>query len=495
VLLNSADIVEKKVTADSEEVMAEREKKLGLVGLVAIVVSAMIGGGIYNLPSNMSEGAAVGAVMLAWVLTGLGMYFLATSFRALSDARPDLDSGIYAYAREGFGDFVGFEMAWGYWLSAVFGNVGYAVLTMDAVAYFLPPEMFSAQLQAFIGGSFLIWSMCIICLFGVSAANVLNIITTVAKLLPLLLFVGIVAIFFSAEHFTLDFWGNASVGLGGLGKQLKSTMLVTLWAFIGIEGAVVVSGRAKNADDVGRATILSLLLCLGLYFLISLLPYGFLTQAELAKLPNPSAAYVLEKLVGKWGASLINFGVIIALLGSWLSWTIMVAEVPHVAAKDGVFPKIFAKENRHESPYFSLLITSACMQLTMLVVLFANNAWLFLLDITGVMILYPYFVSAVYLGKLCLTGAYPKDQPVSKGMAQLAGGFAAVYALWLLYAATPKFLLLSSIFFASGLVVFWKAKREQGHVILFVGWEKAGAVFVVGIAIIAAGFFGSGYGK
>lgn len=475
--------------------MAERQKKLGLVGLVAIVVSAMVGGGIYNLPSNMSEGAAAGAIVLAWVLTGLGMYFLATSFRALSDARPDLDSGIYAYAREGFGDFVGFEMAWGYWLSAVFGNVGYAVLTMDAVAYFFPPEMFSAQVQAFIGGSFLIWSMCTICLFGVSTASVLNVITTVAKLLPLLLFVVIVAVFFSAEHFTLDFWGNASAGLGGLGKQLKSTMLVTLWAFIGIEGAVVVSGRAKNADDVGRATILSLLMCLGLYVLISLLPYGFLTQAELAKLPNPSAAYVLEKLVGTWGASLINLGVIIALLGSWLSWTIMVAEVPHVAAKDGVFPKIFAKENRHESPYFSLLITSACMQLTMLVVLFASDAWLFLLDITGVMILYPYFVSAVYLGKLCLSGTYPNDQPVSKGMAQFSGGFAAAYALWLLYAATPKFLLLSSIFFAAGLCVFWKAKREQGKVVPFVGWEKAGAVIVVGIAVAAAVFFGSGYGK
>ena len=471
--------------------MPERQKKLGLIGLVAIVVSAMIGGGIYNLPSNMSEGAAAGAVLLAWVLTGLGMYFLATSFRALSDARPDLDSGIYAYAREGFGDFVGFEMAWGYWLSAVFGNVGYAVLTMDAAAYFFPPEIVSAQLQAFIGGSFLIWSMCIICLFGVSAANILNIITTVAKLLPLFLFVGIVALFFSVEHFSMNFWGEASAGLGGLGKQLKSTMLVTLWAFIGIEGAVVVSGRARNADDVGRATILSLILCLVLYTLISLLPYGFLTQAELAKLPNPSAAYVLEHLVGKWGASLINAGVIIALLGSWLSWTIMVAEVPHVAAKDGVFPRVFAKENKHESPYISLIITSICMQATMLVVLFANDAWLFLLDITGVMILYPYFVSTIYLSKLCIKGRYPLDQPVSRNVALFAGGIAAVYAVWLLYAATPKFLLLSSIFFALGISVFWKAKREEGKQ-LFVGWEKAGAVVLVGIAVAAAIFFGLG---
>ena len=129
----------------------------------------------------------------------------------------------------------------------------------------------------------------------------------------------------------------------------------------------MVSGRAKNADDVGKATIISLLVCLTLYILISLLPYGFMTQQKMAMLPNPSAAYVLEELVGKWGASVINLGVIIALLGSWLAWTLMVAEVPHVAAKGGVFPKVFAKENKHEAPYVSLLITSSCMQFTMLI--------------------------------------------------------------------------------------------------------------------------------
>ena len=473
--------------------MAQRQKKLGIIGLVAIVVSAMVGGGIYNLPSNMSTGAAAGAIVIAWGLTGVGMYFLATSFRALSDARPDLDSGIYAYAHEGFGSFIGFEMAWGYWLSAVFGNVGYAVLTMDAVAYFIPPEFMSAHMQSFVGGSILIWGMCIICLFGVSAANILNIITTIAKLLPLLLFICVVGIFFSIDKFSFNFWGQMSSDLGGIGAQVKSTMLVTLWAFIGIEGAVVVSGRAKKADDVGRATIISLLLCLTLYIFISLLPYGFMTQQKLATLPNPSAAYVLEELVGSWGASVINLGVIIALLGSWLAWTLMVAEVPHVAAKGGVFPKFFAKENRHEAPYVSLLVTSSCMQLTMLIVLFANNAWLFLLDITGVMILFPYFVSALYLWKLCKTGEYPSDQPVSKKVAWVSGIIAATYALWLLYAASLKFLLMSSVFFTIGLLVFWKARRENArHELFLQGWERGGAAVVVAIAIVAVALFLNG---
>lgn len=473
--------------------MAVRQKKLGIIGLVAIVVSAMVGGGIYNLPSNMSTGAAAGAIMLAWVVTGFGMYFLVTTFRALSDARPDLDSGIYAYAHEGFGNLIGFEMAWGYWLSAVFGNVGYAVLTMDAVSYFIPPELMSAEMQSFAGGSVLIWGMCFICLFGVSAANILNIISTIAKLLPLLFFIAVGAIFFSVDHFISNFWGQMSAEIGGVGAQVRSTMLVTLWAFIGIEGAVVVSGRAKNANDVGRATILSLLVCLTLYIFISLVPYGVMTQQKLASLPNPSLAYVLEDLVGKWGATVINLGVIIALLGSWLAWTLMVAELLHVAAKGGVFPKVFAKENKHEAPYVSLLVTSCCMQCAMLVVLFAKNAWLFLLDITGVMILFPYFVSALYLGKLCRTGTYPENQPVSKRLACLSAIIAALYAVWLLYAAKPKFLLMSSVFFSIGLLVFWKARKEHARdKPSLQGWERLGAAAVVVVAMTAVILFMTG---
>ena len=111
---------------------------LGLVSLVGMVVGSMIGGGAFNLPSNMAQSAGLGAVCLAWLLTGFGMFFLAGTFRTLTRARPDLDAGIYAYAREGFGRLAGFEMAWGYWLSAAFGNVAFAVLVMSTLGFFFP---------------------------------------------------------------------------------------------------------------------------------------------------------------------------------------------------------------------------------------------------------------------------------------------------------------------------------------------------------------------
>ena len=118
--------------------MGDQTKKLGVMMLAALVVSAMIGGGIFSLPQNMSQGAGAGAILIAWIITGVGIFFLANTFRILADARPDATTGIYAYARLGFGRFAGFQMAWCYWLCNIFGNVAYAVLLMDSLDYFFP---------------------------------------------------------------------------------------------------------------------------------------------------------------------------------------------------------------------------------------------------------------------------------------------------------------------------------------------------------------------
>jgi len=165
--------------------MTDQTKKVGFLGLTAIVVGSMVGGGVFNLPSNMAEGAALGAVVIAWLITGVGMFFLVQTFKTLSDNRPDLSSGIYSYAAEGFGKYVGFNSAWGYWLSAAIGNVSFAVLLMQALGYFFPIFISGNNWQSILGGSILIWSMNIIVRRGVSGAAALNVISTIAKLVPL----------------------------------------------------------------------------------------------------------------------------------------------------------------------------------------------------------------------------------------------------------------------------------------------------------------------
>ena len=421
---------------------------LGVLALAAIVVSSMIGGGIYSLPQNMAAGASAGAVLLAWLITGIGIYFIANTFSILSMAKPDLTTGIYMYSRAGFGPYVGFTIGWSYWLCQVCGNVGYAVITMDALNYFFPPYFAGGNnLLSIIGGSLIIWGFNFLVLKGIKQATIVNTIGTIVKIVPLLLFILIMLFVFHFSKFDFDFWGEAiatKARLGDLPAQIKSTMLVTLWAFIGIEGAVVMSNRAKNTSDVGKATFLGFIGCLVIYVLLSLLPYGLLSQEQLAAVPNPSTAGILEQVVGRWGAWLMNIGLLVSVLTSWLAWTMVTAQIPQAAAENGTFPKVFTKENQNGSPSVSLWVTSIAMQIFILLVYFSNNAWNTMLSITGVMVLPAYFASCAYLWKICEDGEYPAQLAVKRSTALITSILGAVYALWLIYAAGLNYLYLGT---------------------------------------------------
>ena len=471
---------ENKVKTPANSQANYNAQGLGVWALAAIVVSSMIGGGIYSLPQNMAAGASAGAVLLAWLITGIGVYFIANTFRILSAAKPDLTAGIYMYSRAGFGPFIGFVIGWSYWLCQICGNVGYAVITMDALNYFFPPYFAGGNnLPSIIGGSFLIWGFNFLVLRGIKQATIINLIGTVAKIVPLLIFILILAVMFKFSNFEFDFWGEnpmSAAKLGSLETQIKSTMLVTLWAFIGIEGAVVMSKHAKSPKTVGRATFLGFAGCLLIYVLLSLLPYGVMNQEELAKVANPSTAGILETLVGRWGAWLMNIGLLVSVLTSWLAWTMVTAQIPQAAAENGTFPEAFGKENEHYAPSVSLWVTSTLMQLFMLLVYFSNNAWNTMLSITGVMVLPAYFASCAYLWKLCEDHEYPTNFYIRRGQALVSATIGAFYALWLIYAAGLQYLLLAVIFVVVGIPVYVWAKKEH---------DKEHCAFTVGEAIVA----------
>lgn len=464
---------------------------LGIIALAGVVVSSMVGGGIFSLPQNMASASGLGAIILAWLLTGFGMYFIASTFRTLSTARPDLTAGIYMYSREGFGPFAGFIIGWGYWLCQIFGNVGYAVITMDALNYFFPPFFSGGNtVWSILGGSLLIWVFNYIVCKGVKQATILNVIGTIFKLVPIFIFIIVLAFFIQWYKFGYDFWGfvaQKTQSIGGVGTQIKSTMLVTLWAFIGIEGAVVLSNRAKNQNSVGKATLLGFIGCWIIYVLLSILPFGIMNQPELAQVPNPSTAGVLEKLIGEWGSIIMNLGLVIAVLSSWLAWTMITAEVPFAAAKNGTFPKIFAKENKQEAPVASLIITSSLMQISMLLVYFAQNAWNTMLSITGVMVLPAYFMSALYLWKFSRLDSYPKKPLISSKSALVSGILGAIYAVWLMYAAGLQYLLMAVVFVAIGIPLYiWHcAKTKEAKKEIFTKTELAFALIIIGLAILA----------
>ena len=435
---------------------------LGVWALAGIVVSSMIGGGIYSLPQNMAANASVGAVLLAWLITGIGVYFIANTFRILSAAKPDLTAGIYMYSREGFGQYAGFTIGWSYWLCQICGNVGYAVITMDALNYFFPPYFAGGNTwESILGGSVLIWGFNFLVLRGIKQASFINLIGTITKIVPLVLFILVTMIMFNFSRFEFDFWGEKAVdNLGSLPDQIKSTMLVTLWSFIGIEGAVVMSKHAKSQKSVGQATFLGFIGCLLIYVLLSVLPYGVMDQQQLAKIANPSTAGVMEVLVGKWGAWFMNIGLLISVLTSWLAWTVVTAQIPQAAAENGTFPQEFKRENKYAAPSVSLWVTSILMQAFMIIVYFSSNAWNSMLSITSVMVLPAYFSCCAYLWKICEDHEYPKIY-IRRSEALFSGIMGTLYALWLIYAAGLNYLLTAVIFMAVGIPFFIWARKQN----------------------------------
>jgi arginine:ornithine antiporter/lysine permease len=469
--------------------MSESPGKLKLGALVALVVGSMIGGGIFSLPQNMAASADVGAVLIGWAITAVGMLTLAFVFQTLTNRKPDLDGGVYAYAKAGFGDYMGFSSAWGYWISAWLGNVGYFVLLFSTLGYFFPIFGEGNTVAAVIGASVLLWGVHFLVLRGIKEAAFINLVTTVAKVVPLLLFVLIAIFAFKLDIFTADIWGMKNPDLGSVMNQVRKMMLVTVWVFIGIEGASIFSARAEKRSDVGKATVIGFITVLLFLVLVNVLSLGIMTQPELTKLQNPSMAAVLEHVVGHWGAVLISVGLIISLLGALLSWVLLCAEIMFAAAKDHTMPAFLRRENANHVPANALWLTNAMVQLFLIITLFSASTYLSLIYLATSMILVPYLWSAAYALLLAVRGESYENAPAERRKDLIIGAVSLIYAMWLLYAGGIKYLLLSALLYAPGAILFAKAKFEVDKPV-FTNVEKLiFAAVVVGALVAAYGLY------
>lgn len=450
------------------------EKKLGLSALTALVLSSMLGAGVFSLPQNMAAVASPSALLIGWAITGVGILFLAFAMLLLTRIRPDLDGGIFTYAREGFGELIGFCSAWGYWLCAVIANVSYLVIVFSALSFFTDtPELRlfgdGNTWQSIVGASVLLWIVHFLVLRGVQTAAGINLVATLAKLLPLGAFVALAALAFQLDTFRLDFSGLA-LGVP-VWEQVKNTMLITLWVFIGVEGAVVVSARARHKRDVGRATLLAVLSALSVYLLVTLLSLGVVPRSELAEMRNPSMAGLMVRLMGSWGEIVIAAGLIVSVCGAYLSWTIMAAEVPFLAATHKAFPRLFARQNSNNAPSASLWLTNISVQVSLVLIWLTGSDYGTLLTIASEMILVPYLLVGAFLLKIA-------TRPLHKAVAIGA----CIYGIWLLYASGPVHLLLSVVLYAPGLLVFLYARRTHQHDRSL----KRREVALIGLLLVAA---------
>lgn len=468
--------------------VAAGHKEMGIFRMVTAVITLIVGGGVWSFTGDMAaSGANTGAVLTAWALSGVGVFCLMMCFYGLSRVKPELEGGIYSYASAGFGDFAGFNSAWGYWISAILCTVSFSALLFSALAYFFPVFGAGNNLPSVIGASVIVWGYTLLVSRGIKDATAVNAVVTISKMVPL--FVAVVALIFlqkfDPEVFFSNFWGEP----GGLpfGEQVMGAVSTTAWVFLGIEGACALSGRAKHPSDVGRATVISFCCVIAIYLVVSILGMGVMPREQLAELSNPSLAGIMEYAVGPWGATLINGGVVLSLLGGMLGYTVLSSESPYEAACQGVFTKSFAKTNDKGAPVVTLVASALIVEAFLVLMLFNEATYQFFYVISLGMILVPYVLSSAYFAKVSFKepeifgGKLRMPMPFWKIM----GIVGVVYAIFLVYATGLSMVVLMSLLFVPGIFVYVKGKKERGLPFLDNTRDRAILVAIVGLAAVS----------
>lgn len=462
-----------------------KNNKLGLVGLMAIVFGVITGGGFYNITQNMAYGASMGASMVGWGIAGFGMLFLVLTFKILSDRMPELNSGIYQYAQRSSGNFVGFIVAWGYWLCAAMGNVAFAVLLNDSIGYFFPVFL-NHGWESIVLCSALIWGMYGIVSMGVATASLINTMITIFKFASIAFIIVLLFIFFKSDLLFSNVWGDTAK-LGSVPHQINSTILVTLWCFIGVESAVMLSQRAKNSKNVGVATVIGFMVALGVYAIVTFLSYGIMGQAELGTLKDPSVGYLLTSVVGTWGVIFVAVCTILAVVGGWIAWSLVCAQVPYTAAKLGLFPRIFLREDKKGTPKFSLLVSSIIMQVFIFVVISASHVYLAAIEITSIMVLPAYLFTPIYLFILIRKKEITYENRFQKYGYTLTSVIAILFCLWMMTSSNFNLHVLTFIFYILGILIYIIARKEnrkRGEPFLK-HWEWGLAIVMMAVSVYA----------
>ncbi len=477
-------------TGEEQRVGGPAAAKLTLVTMTTMVVGSMVGAGVFSLPARFAQETGVAGALIAWTVAGTGMLMLAFVFQSLAIRKPDLDSGVYAYAKAGFGEYPGFFSAFGYWASACVGNVTYWVLIMSTVGAIWPALGDGDTVLAIVLSTIGLWLFFFLIRRGIKEAAAINRIVTVAKVMPIIVFVILALFYLDTGVLADNFSGKGDAD--SLFEQVRGTMLVTVFVFLGVEGASVYSRHAERREDVGRATILGFLSVFAVFASVTIVSYGIMPASELADLRQPSMAGVLEEAVGGWGKTFVSVGLIVSVLGAYLAWTLMAAEVLYVAAKDDDMPRFLRRATADDVPVPALVMTTVLVQIVLIVTYFSEDAFNFALDLTSALTLIPFLLAAGYALKLAVTReGYASGEPGLRRELNIAA-LATVYTAFLIFAAGLKFVLVSFIIYAPASVLFVMSRREQCRRLFspaeFVLLVVSIAGALVGIVALATGW-------
>lgn len=396
------------------------KNKLGLWTSTSLVVGNMIGAGVFLMPAAMASFGSIG--LLGWVFSAIGSFFLAKVFSNLSKLLPHATGGPYAYTRNGLGDFAGFLVAWGYFLAVSCANAAITISFVSAMSTFFP-VLASSSVMSITTGLCTIWLLTYINTRGVVAGGKVQLVTTILKVLPLLL-VAIGGLFFIQFKNFMPFNGSNTTIYGAL----TATATMTMFAFIGIESATVPSGSVADPEKtIPRATLLGLMIATLVYILGSVSVMGIIPSAALQHSVTPFADAAVV-IYGSSARYWVSAGIAIAAFGSLNGWTLLQGQVPFAIANDKLFPAVFTRQNKKGVPYVGILVSSVMVSIFMSMNYTKGlvEQFRFLLLLSLLSILIPYLLSAAAY----LIIRIKQKQTVGLTGAVILAILAFSYALW-----------------------------------------------------------------
>lgn len=421
----------------------EEKGKIGFWLSTSLVVGNMTGSGIFLLPAAL---ALYGGISIfGWMFTVAGSILLALVFSRLSKLITK-SGGPYAYSREGFGDFTGFLVAWGYWLSIWTGNAAISVAGVGYLSIFIPALKENPAISAIVAiGA--IWLFTFVNTLSIKKVGLVQLITTILKIVPLLIFGTFGFLYFNKAHFEPFNLSEVSNF-----NAVTATAALALWAFLGLESATIPSDKVKNpSKTISRATIAGILIAALIYISSTIGIMGIIAPGDLQHSAAPFAD-AAQKVWGSWASNLVAAGAAIACFGALNGWILLQGQLPMAAARDNLFPPSFKLVSQKGVPVVGLLIASV---LASLLVGFNYtrglvNMFTFIIMLSTLSCLLPYLFSSLseimlYLRK---KERFSKRRLISASLISIP---AFLYSLWAISGLEYEVLFWGAILLTSGI--------------------------------------------
>ena len=436
--------------------MKSKSQKIGLLTTTSLVVGNMIGVGIFVLPAVLSNYGSIS--LLGWVFTATGALILAKIFSNFSKIIVSKSGGPYVYSKAGFGDFVGFLVAWGYWIACWVGNGAIAIAIIGAASFFIPELATNSVLSVSLGLA-LIWIFTWINSRGIKETGRIQLITTIIKILPLLFIIIFGLFFFKLENFpSFNLTGESDF------STLSAVATLTLYAFLGIECATIPAGNIENPEKtIPRATMLGTIITTALYILGTVVLFGILPLDILQNSPAPFAE-AAKIMGGDYGGYFVAIGVLISGIGVLNGWILITGQISMATAKDDLFPDFLKKENKKGAPVNGFIIGGVLSSIVMLMNFSEGlvEQFEFIVQLTVLVALMPYlFTAASYALIVIEKKLHAKSWVKTFVLATL--GFS--YSVWAIYGSGADTVYYGFLLLLLGIPVYiymkWIKNKEN----------------------------------